>query len=75
MWFSNRLDEGVRYPEYFDPFTKEALALVLSVVHLFLSLHYCGLSRCRQIENCIDEWSTGSPCAVPFTEEAYKPVY
>ncbi|KAF8144645.1 hypothetical protein K438DRAFT_1631489, partial [Mycena galopus ATCC 62051] len=32
MWFANRRDEGPSFPEYFSPFPKPALALVLTVV-------------------------------------------
>jgi hypothetical protein len=32
MWFANRRDEGPSYPEFFNPFRKAGLALVLTVV-------------------------------------------
>ncbi|KAJ7140072.1 hypothetical protein C8R43DRAFT_1131811 [Mycena crocata] len=32
MWFANRRDEGPSFPEFFKPFPKPALALVLTVV-------------------------------------------
>ncbi|KAJ7877811.1 hypothetical protein B0H13DRAFT_2346888 [Mycena leptocephala] len=31
MWFANRRDEGPSYPEFFNPFRKAGLALVLTV--------------------------------------------
>lgn len=35
MWFANRIDEGIIYAEYFDPFPVKMLALVLTVVSVF----------------------------------------
>ncbi|KAJ7454204.1 hypothetical protein FB451DRAFT_1049776, partial [Mycena latifolia] len=32
MWFANRRDEGPTYPEFFNPFPAEGLALVFTVV-------------------------------------------
>ncbi|KAF8144660.1 hypothetical protein K438DRAFT_575568 [Mycena galopus ATCC 62051] len=32
MWFANKRDEGPKYPEYFNPFPKPGLALVLTAI-------------------------------------------
>ncbi|KAJ7076595.1 hypothetical protein B0H15DRAFT_934291 [Mycena belliarum] len=32
MWFANRRDEGPSFPEYFNPFPKQGLAIVLTAV-------------------------------------------
>ena len=39
MWFSNKMDEGVKYPEYFMSFPKTALALVLTAVSTFVAMN------------------------------------
>lgn len=31
--------------------------------------------RITQIEACIDEWSSGERCDVPFGEPVYRPIY
>lgn len=36
MWFSNRRDEGVMYPDCFNPFPLNGLALVLAAVYISL---------------------------------------
>ncbi|KAH9839786.1 uncharacterized protein C8Q71DRAFT_855096 [Rhodofomes roseus] len=38
MWFANKNDEGVRYRKFFDPFSLETLALVLTAVQ-------CGIDE------------------------------
>jgi hypothetical protein len=74
MWFANRRDEGPSFPEFFNPFPKAGLALVLTVV--------CAISFCItlltlsvQCENLIDERITGIRTDVPFTTTDYRSVY
>jgi hypothetical protein len=40
VWFSNKKDDGVKYPDIYKPFPKVALALILTAV-CFLYLQHC----------------------------------
>lgn len=74
MWFANRRDEGPRHPDLFNPFPKEAFALVLAVVR-YIPLCYIPTDDTHQTENNIDEYLTGIRTDVPFTANDYRAVY
>ncbi|KIJ15258.1 hypothetical protein PAXINDRAFT_11800 [Paxillus involutus ATCC 200175] len=59
-FYKDKRDEGVQYPQYFEPFPEASMALILTVT---------------QIEACIDKWSSGEQCDIPFNEPIYKPIY
>ncbi|KAF8122192.1 hypothetical protein EV363DRAFT_1183461 [Boletus edulis] len=59
-FYKNKRDEGVLYPEYFQPFPMAGVALILTVV---------------SVEACIDEWSSGDRNDIPFNEPTFRPVY
>ncbi|KAH7918951.1 hypothetical protein BV22DRAFT_1023796 [Leucogyrophana mollusca] len=60
MWFANKHDEGVTFPEHFKPFPMVTIALLLTAVHA---------------TNCIDKWATGIRTDIPFTINEYKSVF
>lgn len=74
MWFANRRDEGVAFPKYFNPFPKQGLALVLTVVCVTSLILYVA-NFLEQVENSIDEWATGIRTDIPFTTNEYRSVY
>lgn len=41
MWFANRRDEGVMYPEMFNPFPKQSLGIMLAAVRGFMRTFDC----------------------------------
>ncbi|KAJ7769469.1 hypothetical protein B0H16DRAFT_1715925 [Mycena metata] len=43
MWFANRRDEGPRHPDLFNPFPKEAFALVLAVTENNIDEYLTGI--------------------------------
>ena len=36
MWFNNRRDEGITYPDYFSPISIPSIALILTAVSFLL---------------------------------------
>ena len=40
MWFRNALDEGVSYPDHFQPLKTHTVALVLTVVRLIFTTSF-----------------------------------
>jgi len=80
VWFNNKKDDGVRFPNIYKPFPKVALALILTVVSfpsrepMFL-WNANRLGNCFQIENCIDEWVDGTHNNISFTQDAYEGVF
>ncbi|KAJ6473974.1 hypothetical protein C8R47DRAFT_987053 [Mycena vitilis] len=43
MWFANQRDEGVAFPDFFNPFPKPAVALVLSVAENLIDERATGI--------------------------------
>lgn len=75
IWFANRRDEGVHFPDSFSPIPLPALALIFAAVsELLLPLLVLHLSPI-QIENCIDEWITGIHTGLDFTATEYEVIY
>lgn len=76
IWFANRRDEGPTSPDLFNPFTREGLAGLLTVVRVCSSSSsFRSLLTCLQTENTIDEYLTGIRTDVPFTANDYRSVY
>ncbi|KAG6375838.1 hypothetical protein JVT61DRAFT_2697 [Boletus reticuloceps] len=75
-FYRNKRDEGVLYPEYFQPFPMAGVALILTVVGVqsFVS-HLTQSHTNTQVEACIDEWSSGDRNDIPFNEPTFRPVY
>ena len=48
MWFANKHDEGIKYPEYFKPFPTPTLALVLTAVSV------CSFIMPSINQSCLD---------------------
>ena len=48
MWFANKHDEGIKYPEYFKPFPMPTLALVLTAVSV------CSFIMPSINQSCLD---------------------
>ena len=48
MWFANKHDEGIKYPEYLKPFPTPALALVLTAVSV------CSFIMPSINQSCLD---------------------
>ncbi|KAI6116501.1 hypothetical protein F5141DRAFT_987713, partial [Pisolithus sp. B1] len=63
MWFTNKHDDSVIFPNHFKPFPYPALALVLTAIHRFP----CAC--------CIDEWMTGTWTDIAFTIQEYHNVF
>ncbi|KIK10400.1 hypothetical protein PISMIDRAFT_124438 [Pisolithus microcarpus 441] len=60
MWFANKHNDGVMFPDHFKPFPHPALALT---------------DIMAQIECCIDEWVTGTCMDVAFTIQEYRGMF
>ena len=80
MWFKNKRDEGITYPDYFNPVSVPSIALILTAVSRLLSFPFKLYSNCFfryhfQIECNIDEWATGLKTDITFWAEEYRPVY
>jgi Domain of unknown function (DUF6532) len=74
MWFSNKKDDGIKYPEIYKPFPKVALALILTAV-CFPYLLVFDTNGPFQVENCIDEWADGTHTNISFTQDGYQDIF
>jgi len=74
MWFQGKDKDGMKHPTFYNPFPTVALALVLTAV-----CHFLWSSKVKliilQIENCIDEWASGTFVSIHFSQDAYEKVY
>ncbi|KAI5985672.1 hypothetical protein EDC04DRAFT_2913661 [Pisolithus marmoratus] len=61
MWFANKHDDSVAFPNQFKPFPYLALALVLTAI--------CGLPSLS------DEWTTGTCMDIAFTIQEYCNIF
>ncbi|KIM50687.1 hypothetical protein SCLCIDRAFT_144848, partial [Scleroderma citrinum Foug A] len=65
LFYANKKDKGVLFPEYFSPFPLPGLGLILTVVFI------CHFS----IKACLDEWANGVRVDMTFTQPAYEDIY
>ncbi|KAI6013492.1 hypothetical protein BKA83DRAFT_4500297 [Pisolithus microcarpus] len=77
MWFANKHNDGVMFPDHFKPFPHPALALVLTSIRRLPFQCGSGVETdiMAQIECCIDEWVTGTCMDVAFTIQEYRGMF
>lgn len=75
-WFRDSKDDGVVHPEFSDggKLSLVTLAFVLTVVR-FSVMTEGSSHEFLQIENCLDEWATGSRKEVQLSQNVYKNKY
>ena len=74
-----RWDEGITYPDLFNPISVPSIALILTVVSnfqkLFLKYTNNPLTQLEQIEANLNKWITGTKTEVFFWANNYRAVY
>jgi hypothetical protein len=76
MWFVNKQDDGVIYPEYFKPLPDVTIALVFNGVRpFFYCLYHNLLLMLLKMECGVDEWGTGIKTDVMFTTMEYRTMF
>jgi len=77
LFYANKKDKGVLFPEYFSPFLLPGLALILTVVRAnqFLKCTTTKSHVLFYIEACIDEWAKGVRVDMAFSQPAYETIY
>src|ERR1700728_2318192 len=80
MWFKNKRDEGVLFPDLFNSIPVHAIALILTAVSS--STDYFHVSTVtvtnispHQIESNLDEWISGTKTEVTFWADDYRAIY
>lgn len=76
MWFKNKRDEGIVYPDLFSPIPIHCIALILTAVSSPVDYFYVSSNlSTQQIESNIDEWISGSKTEVTFWADDYRAIY
>lgn len=75
MWFKNKRDEGVVYPDLFSPISVPSIALILTAVSKFQRLFHESNPSTQQIESNLDEWISGTKTEVTLWVDDYCAIY
>jgi hypothetical protein len=76
MWFKNKRDEGIVYPDLFNPLSVHSIALILTAVSSFMDFFHISTNySTQQIESNIDEWIPGTKTEVTFWADDYRAIY
>ena len=76
MWFKNKRDEGIVYPDLFNPISVHSIALILTAVSNSIhDFHVSNNLSTLQIECNIDEWISSTKMEVTFWADDYRTTY
>lgn len=75
MWFKNKRDEGIVYPDLFNPIPVHSIALILTAVSNPWFTLLFSFYNLKQIECNIDEWISGTKTEVTFWADDYRTIY
>ena len=76
MWFKNKRDEGIIFPDLFNPVSVHSIALILTAVSNSVNYFHGSNNICtQQIECNIDEWISGTKTEVTFWADNYRGIY
>jgi hypothetical protein len=80
MWFKNKRDEGIAYPDLFNPISVYSIALILTAVSVLWTTPIILLPVLiqvffKKVECNIDEWITGIKTDIIFYADEYRTIY